>query len=46
MTCGSECLDINKKEVMKIKVVEMKIPRWHCGATRMDKIRNKYTLNK
>lgn len=38
----SECWAINKKKGIKIKVVEMRIPRWICTVTRIDKIRNEY----
>ena len=36
---GTECW-ANKKHIQKISVVEMKMLRWMCGKTIMDKVRN------
>jgi len=37
---GSECWPIKKTQVQRMKVAEMRMIRWMCGHTRLDKIRN------
>ncbi|XP_070010477.1 uncharacterized protein [Nicotiana sylvestris] len=40
MMYGAECWPIKNSHNQKMKVVEMRMLRWMCGHTRMDKIRN------
>jgi len=37
---GAECWPLKKTQVQKLMVVEMRMIRWICGYTRMDKISN------
>ena len=37
---GSECWPIKKTQVLRLMVAEMRMIRWMCGYTRMDRIRN------
>ena len=37
---GAECWPIKKTQVQKMRVAEMRMIRWICGHTRLDKIRN------
>ena len=37
---GTKCWAIKKQHTQKISVVEMRILKWMCGKTRMDKVRN------
>ncbi|XP_045538549.1 uncharacterized protein LOC123722089 [Papilio machaon] len=39
---GSETWAITQKNVHTIQVAEMKMLRWMCGVTRLDKIRNEF----
>jgi len=36
----SECWPIKKTQVQKLRFVEMRMIKWMCGYTRMDRIRN------
>ena len=40
MLYGTECWAIKHEHEQKIKVAEMRMLRWICGHSRMDKIRN------
>ena len=40
MMYGAETWPINKAQGQKLDVAEMRVLRWMCGITRMDKIRN------
>ena len=37
---GSECWHLKKTQVRRLMVVEMRMVRWMCGFTRMDRVRN------
>ena len=37
---GTECWAIKKQHTHKISVTEMRILKWMCGKSRMDKVRN------
>ena len=37
---GVECWPIKKSHVQRMRVAEMRMIRWICGHTRLDKIRN------
>jgi len=37
---GAECWPIKRSHIQRMKVVEMRMIRWICGYTRLDKIRN------
>ncbi|XP_013178320.1 PREDICTED: uncharacterized protein LOC106125595 [Papilio xuthus] len=39
---GSETWAVTQKNVNTIQVAEMKILRWMCGVSRLDKIRNEF----
>ena len=43
---GAECWPIKKSQVHRMKVVEMRMIRWMCGHTRLDKIRNEVIRSK
>ncbi|XP_070008003.1 uncharacterized protein [Nicotiana sylvestris] len=40
MLYGAECWPVKNSHIQKIKVAEMRMLRWMCGHTRLDKIRN------
>ena len=40
---GTECWANKKQNTQKISVTEMRMLRWMCGKTRMDKVRNEDT---
>ncbi|XP_070007264.1 uncharacterized protein [Nicotiana sylvestris] len=40
MLYGTECWPVKNSHIQKMKVAEMRMLRWMCGHTRMDKIRN------
>jgi len=37
---GSECRPLKKTQVQRLTVAEMRMVRWMCGFTRMDRVRN------
>jgi len=37
---GAECWPIKKSQVQRLMVAEMRMIRWMCGYTRLDRIRN------
>ena len=37
---GAECSPIKRSHVKRMRVAEMRMIRWICGHTRLDKIRN------
>ena len=37
---GSECWPLKKTQVQRLAVTEMRMMRWMCGSTRVDRIRN------
>ena len=37
---GSECWPLKKMQVQRLMVAEMRMVRWMCGFTRLDRIRN------
>ena len=37
---GAECWQIKKTQVQRLMVAEMRMIRWMCGFTRLDRIRN------
>jgi len=43
---GVECWPIKKLQVQRMKVAEMRMIRWMCGHTRLDKIRNEVIRSK
>ncbi|XP_070019343.1 uncharacterized protein [Nicotiana sylvestris] len=40
MMYRAECLPVKKSHIQKMKVAEMRMLKWMCGHSRMDKIRN------
>jgi Reverse transcriptase (RNA-dependent DNA polymerase) len=46
MLYGSECWGVNYEHEQKMRVAEMRMLRWMCGHTRLDKIRNECIRNK
>jgi len=40
MMYGSECWALKKTQIQRLLVAEMRMIRWICGYTRLDKIRN------
>ena len=43
---GAECWPTTKAQEQRLKVAELRMLRWMCGHTRMDKIRNEVIRNK
>jgi len=43
---GAECWMIKKSHVQRMRVAEMRMIRWICGHTRLDKIRNEVIRGK
>ncbi|KAJ8733615.1 hypothetical protein PYW07_014166 [Mythimna separata] len=39
---GSECWAVKKMDEKRVHVAEMRMLRWMCGVTRMDKVRYEY----
>ena len=37
---GCVCIGVEKEQEKKLEVAEMRMLRWMCGGTKMDKIRN------
>ena len=37
---GAKCWPIKRSHIQRMRVTEMRIIRWICGHTRLDKIRN------
>ncbi|XP_070018117.1 uncharacterized protein [Nicotiana sylvestris] len=46
MLYGAECWPVNIAHVQKMKVAKMRMLRWMCGHTRLDRIRNKVIRDK
>nr|XP_033510141.1 uncharacterized protein LOC117274918 [Nicotiana tomentosiformis] len=46
MLYGVECWPVKNSYIQKMKVAEMRMLRWMCGHTRMDKIRNEVIREK
>ncbi|KAK8937174.1 hypothetical protein KSP39_PZI012451 [Platanthera zijinensis] len=46
MLYGSKCWEVNCVHEQKMGVAEMRMLRWMCGQTRLDKIRNEYIRDK
>ncbi|XP_019261739.1 PREDICTED: uncharacterized protein LOC109239608 [Nicotiana attenuata] len=46
MLYGAECWPVKNSHTQKLKVAEMRMLRWMCGHTRLDKIRNKVIREK
>lgn len=46
MLYGSECWAMKGQHISKMSVAEMRMLRWMCGHTRLDKIRNECIRNK
>lgn len=40
MTCGAEYRPIKKQHLHKMTVADMRMLRWRCGKTRIDRIRD------
>ncbi|XP_070018008.1 uncharacterized protein [Nicotiana sylvestris] len=40
MMYGAECWSVKNSHIQKVKVAEMRMLRWMCGHTRLDKIKN------
>ena len=43
---GAECWPIKKSHVQRMRVAEMRMIRWICGHTRLDRIRNEVIRGK
>ena len=43
---GAECWPVKKLHIQRMRVAEMRMIRWICGHTRLDKIRNKVMRDK
>uniref|UniRef100_A0A1S3X9T0 Uncharacterized protein n=1 Tax=Nicotiana tabacum TaxID=4097 RepID=A0A1S3X9T0_TOBAC len=46
MLYGAECWPVKKSHVQRMKVAEMRMLRWMCELTRLDKIRNEVIREK
>ena len=46
MLYGAECWGTNYEHEQKMRVTEMRMLRWMCGHTRLDRIRNEYIRQK
>ena len=40
MLYGAECWPTKRRHVQQLSVAEMRMLRWICGHTRMDRVRN------
>ncbi|XP_070017332.1 uncharacterized protein [Nicotiana sylvestris] len=43
MLYGTECWPVKDSHIQKMKVADIRMLRWMCGHTRMDRIRNRYS---
>ncbi|XP_026426083.1 uncharacterized protein LOC113322241 [Papaver somniferum] len=46
MLYGAECWEINSRDTLRLKSIEMQMLRWACGHTRHDRIMNEYVRKK
>ncbi|KAK8926626.1 hypothetical protein KSP39_PZI018666 [Platanthera zijinensis] len=46
MLCGSECWAVNCVHEQNMRVTKMRMLRWMCGHTRLDRIKNEYIKNR
>ena len=46
LLCGAKCWPIKKAQVQRMRVAEMRMIRWICGHTRLDRIRNEVIRGK
>ncbi|KAF3624894.1 putative TIP41-like protein-like isoform X2 [Capsicum annuum] len=46
MLYGAECWPVKNSHIQKLKMAEMRMLRWMCGLTRLDKVRNEIIWEK